>query len=124
MKALVQHCATPQGAMSLMKVILDRVEAHPPFKQKVESLVGQAALKPHEREAALSLLASFDCAVPGEPGSRPGGSRSIEFAMSVNEEVPGQPIHPNRCIAGRERFKGVDEGGSVRRAHRGPFFDR
>jgi hypothetical protein len=47
-----------QGTMSLVKVILDQIAAQPAFKQQLESLVVQADLKPQEREAALSVLAS------------------------------------------------------------------
>lgn len=49
-----------QGTLSLVKVILDRIAAQPAFKQEMQSLVAGADLKPYEREAALSLLASFD----------------------------------------------------------------
>src|ERR1700722_12645678 len=53
-----------QGTMGLVKVILDRIATQPAFKKEVQSLVAKADLKPREREAALSLLASFDD-VPG-----------------------------------------------------------
>jgi hypothetical protein len=49
-----------QGTMSLVKVIFDRIATQPAFKEELESLVAQADLKPHEREAALVLLSSFE----------------------------------------------------------------
>jgi hypothetical protein len=53
-----------QGVMSLVKVVLERVAAHPAFRLEMRSLVAEAALKPHERAAALALLASFDEPAP------------------------------------------------------------
>jgi vacuolar-type H+-ATPase subunit E/Vma4 len=58
------------GEMSLAKLVLDRVAAQPAFKDEIRVLVDKAALKPHERDAILWLLASFD--QPASP--REGGS--------------------------------------------------
>jgi hypothetical protein len=62
-----------QGTISLVKAVLDRVAAQPQFKHELESLVALADLKPHEREAALSLLASFDEPTSAAPGANRTG---------------------------------------------------
>jgi hypothetical protein len=62
-----------QGTMSLVKVILDCAAAQPAFKEELQSLVAKADLKPHEREAALSVLASFNDSTPAAPGADHSG---------------------------------------------------
>jgi hypothetical protein len=51
-----------QGTMSLIKAVLDRAAAEAAFKEEIRALVATASLRPPEREAALSLLASLDAA--------------------------------------------------------------
>jgi hypothetical protein len=48
------------GEMSLAKLVLDRIATLPAFKDEIRALVAGAALKPHERDAILWLLASLD----------------------------------------------------------------
>jgi hypothetical protein len=51
-----------QGTMSLIKAILGRVTVEPSFQEDMRALVNAAPLRPQEREAALSLLASYEAA--------------------------------------------------------------
>jgi hypothetical protein len=51
-----------QGTMSLIKAILGRVTVEPSFQQEMRALVNASPLRPQERDAALSLLASYEAA--------------------------------------------------------------
>jgi hypothetical protein len=69
-----------QGTMSLVKAILDRVATQSACKEEVQSLVNQADLKPHEREAALALLASFDDVPGNDPTNSTDGASEFTGA--------------------------------------------